>query len=435
MNPNRRLRESKALAWLAAPAFLAAAAFPASGQNLRRLATDTQLSGDWGGARTELEQAGFNVTFQYWTNIAGNPVGGRAQGFTYTDSFNLSLDFDMEKLLHWKGGGFHVIFTNRDGSSLSKNYIGNLFTVQQIYGPTETYRLTAMTVEQSFDGGVFDVVAGRYPASDFATSPLYCVFMNNGYCGYPGGIAQNLNMPYFPVPSWAGRVRWKPRADLQAQVGIMEVNPTLADTHGFDWSTSGSTGAAFVGEVWYVRGGDAPGPPGHYKLGGWYQTQDVVSGAATTTPPTLTAGPSAFTRSVAAASGAKAGAYALLDQTLTTSMPAGRGAEEVPAGITVLGGASWAQGPNTVNDVAAFGGVIANGMIASRPFDTQSFAVTWANRTVPGQTYELVLEWNYGIEVTRWFTFQPDLQWIIRPGATGQIPNALVLGAQAVIDF
>ena len=65
----------------------------------------------------------------------------------------------------------------------------------------------------------------------------------------------------------------------------------------------------------------------------------------------------------------------------------------------------------------------------------KSLALTWVNRTVPGQTYEMVLEWNYGFEVTRWFTFQPDIQWVVRPGATGQIPNALVLGAQAVIDF
>ena len=103
--------------------------------------------------------------------------------------------------------------------------------------------------------------------------------------------------------------------------------------------------------------------------------------------------------------------------------------------MTALGGVSWAQGPNTVNNGAAFAGVILNGLIPSRPFDTQGFAATWVNRTIPDQTYELVLEWNYGIEITRWFRFQPDVQWIIRPGATGQIPNALVLGAQASIDF
>jgi len=440
MNGRRRPRVARSLAPLVASIALLGVASGSRAQNLRKLANETELTGDWGGARTSLERHGVHIAFQYWTNLAGNPVGGERQGFTYTDSLNLSIDFDFEKLFRWKGGGLHFIFTNRDGSSLTQNDIGNIFTVQQIYGPTETYRLTALTLEQSFAGGALDVVAGRYPASDFATSPLYCVFMNNGFCGYPGGIAQNLNMPYFPVPSWAGRVRWKPSPEFLAQVGAFEVNPTLADTHGFDWSTSGSTGTAIVGELWYVRGGDAPGLPGHYKLGGWYQTQNASTAPASTARAAAapSGSPGAFARAVAASVDAKAGFYALFDQAMTVTMPQLpfiRGAAEVPVGVSVLGGVSWAQGPNTVNDVAAFGGVILHDLIPCRPYDTQGFAATWVNRTVPGQTYELVLEWNYGMEITRWFRFQPDVQWIIRPGATGQIPNALVLGAQASIDF
>jgi carbohydrate-selective porin OprB len=30
---------------------------------------------------------------------------------------------------------------------------------------------------------------------------------------------------------------------------------------------------------------------------------------------------------------------------------------------------------------------------------------------------------------------QPNLQWIINPGGTGNIPNALVLGAQMSVSF
>jgi porin len=205
MSPTRRVRASQRLARRTLGLALAVAGLAgcdaASAQNLRKLANETELSGDWGGLRTRLEESGVKIAFEYWTNLAGNPVGGERQGFTYTDSLNLSVDFDFERLLAWKGGALHFTFTSRHGSSLSQNDIGNIFTVQQIYGPTETDRLTQLTLEQSFAGGVFDVVAGRYPASDFATSPLYCVFMNNGFCGYPGGIAQNLNMPYFPVPS------------------------------------------------------------------------------------------------------------------------------------------------------------------------------------------------------------------------------------------
>ena len=417
------------------PALFALLLVPAaSAQDLHKWLNEDKLTGNWGGERPRLEQKGFTITFQYFTNLAGNPVGGRARGFTYTDSLNLELDFDMEKLVAWKGGGFHVTFTNRDGSSLTKQYIGNLFTVQQIYGPTETYRLTEMTVEQSFDGGVWNLRAGRYPADEFATSPLYCIFMNNGFCGYPGGVAQNLNMPYFPVPSWAGRVRWKPRPELLVQVGGFEVNPTLADTHGFDWSTSGSTGTAVVGEIWYVRGGGAPGLSGHYKLGGWYQSIDAAAAGQQAPAVRGAGGPAAFTKRIAAAGQEKGGVYALMDQNLVAG-EAGTGTDGAPSGVTVIGGASWGRGPTTTNDVAAFGGVIFNGMICGRPFDTQGLAVTWANFTAAGQTYEMVVEWNYGIEVTKWFTFQPDFQWIVRPGATGQIPNALVVGAQAVLDF
>ncbi len=429
-----RARRGLPFPTLGALVFLAAAA--SSGQGLHEWADEAKLTGDWGGARARLAQSGVTIGFQYYTNLAGNPVGGREQGFTYTDSLNLALDFDLGKLVSWRGGSFHVVFTNRDGTSLTQSFIGNIFTVQQIYGPTETYRLTEMTVEQSLDGGRWNLRGGRYPADEFAQSPLYCVFMNNGFCGYPGGIAQNLNMPYFPVPSWAGRVRWQPGPELLVQVGGFEVNPTLADTHGFDWSTSGSTGTAVVGELWYVRGGDAPGLPGHYKLGGWYQSVGAASDLPSAAPaaPAISGAPAAFGRRLAESGGEKGGVYLLVDQNVRAGAPGtGRGA--VPSGLTLLGGASWGQGPTTVNDVAAFGGVIANGMLPGRPRDTQAFAVTWANFTAPGETYEMVLEWNYGIAVTRWFTFQPDVQWVVRPGATGRIPNALVVGAQAVLDF
>src|SRR4029453_733628 len=174
MRGRRRPRVSQSLARLAISLALVGAWAPsASAQNLRKLANETELTGDWGGARTWLEQHGVKIAFQYWTNLAGNPVGGERQGFTYTDSLNLAIDLDFEKLVSWKGGGLHFTFTNRDGPSLSANYIGNIFTGQQLHGPTQTSRLPQLTLKQSFAGGVFEVVAGRYPASDFATSPIY----------------------------------------------------------------------------------------------------------------------------------------------------------------------------------------------------------------------------------------------------------------------
>jgi porin len=90
--------------------------------------------------------------------------------------------------------------------------------------------------------------------------------------------------------------------------------------------------------------------------------------------------------------------------------------------------------------------VVWQGVIPSRPDDFAAFAVAWggisddlqnfqSSTAVPVQTEETVLEWTYRYYVTNFFYIQPDLQYIIRPGATGQIDDALVLGAQISVSF
>ena len=48
---------------------------------------------------------------------------------------------------------------------------------------------------------------------------------------------------------------------------------------------------------------------------------------------------------------------------------------------------------------------------------------------------EKVFEIGHRFQVTKWSYFQPDLQWVIDPGGTGDIPNAVVIGAQMGVIF
>ncbi|TDI90210.1 MAG: hypothetical protein E2O72_04710 [Candidatus Dadabacteria bacterium] len=64
------------------------------------------LTGDWGGFRTKLNNAGITPTLTYVTDIQGNPVGGDKKGFRYFHNIGLDIVFDMEKLAGWKGAGF-----------------------------------------------------------------------------------------------------------------------------------------------------------------------------------------------------------------------------------------------------------------------------------------------------------------------------------------
>ena len=44
------------------------------------------------------------------------------------------------------------------------------------------------------------------------------------------------------------------------------------------------------------------------------------------------------------------------------------------------------------------------------------------------------LEWTYVAQVARWLAVQPNVQYVIKTGGSGAIPNALVLGAQISVD-
>src|SRR5260370_34971260 len=89
------------------------------------------LLGDWYGVRSELEDQGFTPTLSFVTSIAGNPIGGKDQGITHADNFGLDLLFDLDKLAGLIGGSFLVSMSQRSGSSLSREYIGTVFTAPQ----------------------------------------------------------------------------------------------------------------------------------------------------------------------------------------------------------------------------------------------------------------------------------------------------------------
>ncbi len=49
--------------------------------------------------------------------------------------------------------------------------------------------------------------------------------------------------------------------------------------------------------------------------------------------------------------------------------------------------------------------------------------------------YEAVLELTYRAQITPWFALQPDVQWIIHPGGSTAIDDALVIGLRAAVSF
>jgi porin len=46
-----------------------------------------------------------------------------------------------------------------------------------------------------------------------------------------------------------------------------------------------------------------------------------------------------------------------------------------------------------------------------------------------------VVEFAHRFQLTPWSYFQPDIQYVIDPGGTGDIPDAVVIGAQMGFTF
>ncbi len=402
------------------------------------------LTGDWGGVRTRLLDLGIAPILTFVTDVQGNPTGGRHQAVRESDELALSVTADLDRLAGWAGARFLLSFSMRSGTSLSDRDIGNVFTVSQVCC-AHTYRLVNVALEQSLFDDRVNVRGGRIAAGDeFLTSPLYDNFVQAAFNGNPMGILFNVPISVDPVATWGMRARVRPISQLSLMAGVYNGDPTLGDNdkHGVDWTMRGPLFA--IGEIGLHLNQEplATGLPGNYKVGGYYQAGDVpdlfrdVNGgsiALSGLPPQMHNGNGGF--------------YILLDQMIYRDGGAGSG-----RGLTPFVSLVFAP-DSSVNTMPFFanGGLIYRGLFPSRPRDTAAFGAAYgafssqlarsqrdarsAGSGAGIQKYEVALELTYIVQATRWLQVQPDLQYIVKPGGTGKIPNALVLGFQLALTL
>jgi len=398
------------------------------------------MLGNWFGLRPALAKLGIVPTVAWLTDVQGNPVGGQRQAVREFDNLYAGVDIDLEKLLRAPGTSFSLSLSQRSGTSLSDLDIGNVFNVAQVCCGA-TFRLVNVFLEQPFLDVRVNVRAGRISAGDeFLTSPLYSLFVQTGINSNPEGIFFNApGMTTYPTATWGLRVRVDPVPQVYAMVGVFNGDPTLGENskHGVDWTMRGPLFA--IAEIGYRLNQEqgSAGLPGNYKIGGYFNDgrypdflRDTSGGFAPLTglPPATTRG--------------KTGFYVLADQ-MVYREPGGDGKRGLTPFISLLGAPD-----ESVNQMPFFlsGGLVYRGLIPGRGNDVAAFAAVYGRFSKelrraqrqegsPVQDFELALEWTYVIQVTRWLAVQPDVQYIIKPGGTGNIPNALVLGFQLAMAF
>jgi porin len=405
------------------------------------------LLSDWWGFRTRLEDQGITAGLTFESDLAGNPIGGKRQGFTEADNLGLNLNFDLNKLYGIEGGTFAYSMSQRSGANLSDIDIGNTFTTQQVYG-RETLQVIDVAYMQKLLGDRVEFRIGRIAAGDvFDVSPYDYIFMQNAIDGNPVGIFYNApGMSAYPNATWGAelKVHTTDRTYVHGGVynGDIEHTHELHD-HGLDWSMNGPV--FLIGEAVYQTNQlkDDTGLPGNYKFGFWYDGhsyQDFYSKVLGPMVPGI----------VPHSSEGNYGFYGLFDQVVIRfSDPS----EKILRGIGVTACVQAAPDQEKSQMPLFFeAGILARGIFPQRPRDVAGFGIMYGqfsndlrdaervaqqlNPTVGVQDQETVLEWNYTFRFRNGaYFFEPDLQYIIRPGGTGNIPNAFVVGAQVGINF
>jgi porin len=214
--------------------------------------------------------------------------------------------------------------------------------------------------------------------------------------------------------------------------GVYNGDPSIRDNsnHGVDFSMNGPLFA--IGEIAY-QPNSLPGDRGligNYKAGFWYDNS-----------PFTDFNTGGFNRG-------NWGFYTLFDQVLVRF-----GEPASHRGFGVAG--SFLTSPDqSISQMPYFftAALVARGMFPSRPRDIVGLGVVYGrfssdlqdsqrqaqqlNRDVGVQQQETVVELTYRLALLKSaLLFQPDLQYVIRPGGTSRISDALVLGAQVAVDF
>jgi porin len=393
------------------------------------------LTGNWGGFRDKMVESGVSVNLDFYSVYQGNVHGGNdtkdAQRFT--GEYNLHIGLDLEKLLKLKGSYFYVRGRGDFGNGLDgTDKIGDVFGVN---GNTIGYRsmdVVEAWYHQSFFDSKLQFRLGKIDMSgtiDCRGCPLSIdgnAFANDAQTQFLNNAL--VNNPTIPFPDMGlGAVAYyNPIEWFYLTAGVADAQ---ADSRTTGFNT------AFHDEDYFVsmyEFGFTPEIPtkkaplaGNYRFGLWYDPQpkemyfNDYNGQLD----------ARFKRD-------DVGFYTSFDQMIY------RENDEDDQGMGLFFRYGFAPSDaNFLEDFWSVGGQY-QGLIPTRNDDVLGLGVAQGFMTNdlgyydgynPGR--ETAFELYYAIQITKWMTISPDIQYIMDPGANHDGQDATVMGIRLGMQF
>ena len=360
----------------------------------------------------------------YVGEVFGDVSGGVKRGAIYEGFFKLGLGLNLEKLAGWKDTVFYANVLYPHGESLTQNYVGDLNVVSNI-DAYDSVRIFKFWVQQNFSQDRVSVRMGIMAADkEFFASEGAAVLINSGFGAFPV-ISQDITGPVYPVSAPGVRLQWKATNTVSFRAAVFsgDVGVPTVNRHNTRFRLRARDGASLFAEAAYKLNATGEGPPGSYKLGGFFNSKtfdDLLGGEK---------------------HHGNYGVYAIVDQRMWSE-----GTDEEGARQGLAAFARFAVAPEDRNVITfdSEAGLTYTGLVPRRNSDVLGVGVVYARvsrdtRGARGETFvkrrETVLEVSYQAPLNSWLTVQPDLQYIFNPGAVRAGRDAVIAGLRFSLNF
>ncbi len=395
------------------------------------------------GQKADSTQSPFNVSVAYTADVFSNVSGGLDTGTRYMDNMDVNLEVNLGALSHkLRETTFYVYGLGNQGGSIS-SLAGDIQGVSNIEA-INSWRIYEFWAQKKFLLARSSILLGLYDInSEFDVLDSSMLFINGSHGISPTlALSGVLGPSTFPYTSLAARIKVNPWKGLVFQFAALDGIPSNPDNpRGTKIFFRGKDGLLLLAELslnpmhdeklqfrnrkarlrYMLRRGHAGEDRYKFAVGGWMYTKKREAWSPSVSP----------TRGM--------GLYGLgefklysetnsFDQGLHVFARAGIANKMANRLSGYLGAGAVYTGLLNGREKDETGIAIAHAVNSSAYIEQQGLVSAWPKA-------ETNIEFTYSGVLSEWFQLQGNLQYVINPGRSLNIDDALVIGSRFIFSF
>lgn len=353
----------------------------------------------YGGLAQEKQVYNFETTII--SEGTNNFSGGLSKGSNFNGRASVSLGMNLEVAKLWKGGFLFAQGFAAYGGTPSAGQIGDIQPISRI---ETTDRISLFELWYSHKIGKAEVLVGQHDMnSAFGVNTLSGALINTSFGIFPS-IALQTPLSIYPSAATAAKLKIAMGKGFVWQGALYDGKPLSQEENPHsvkrDWNLVDKLFS--ISEIAYTPETEKE-QKSHYKLGAFYHQAGGISLLDSTSAEKTM------------------GVYGTLEQHLISR-------ETLHLAAFMQGGGT--SGNQNLTDLYLSTGLAIKGLVPAFS-DALTFGLVYSsinNRLVAQQAgalanYRALLELSYQAKLNKHFSIQPDIQYIINPGAQANSTN------------